>query len=280
MTPDTNDTAPVILEKGGPRKNTRSRYWFGTLNNYTEDDFLFLDIWLKAEADDYAFQEELGKDGTPHIQFCIKFKNARYFNSVKKNIPKAHIEMCKNWAAARNYCLKDDTNNGRRREMSKKKIFDPLDTVELYNWQTEICNLMDTEADNRTIYWYWENNGCVGKTTLARHLCLKYPKQVLYLSGKKADILFGVYSFLEEKDNDLRMVILDFSRSLENYISWDAIESLKNGIFYNTKYKSAMCVFDYIHVICFANFEPDIGKLSLDRWKITNIGNGDSSDDW
>lgn len=272
LTPDTLDTAPCNTEVRGPSPNSRARCWFGTLNNYTEEEFNYLEEWLKIDAIDYAFQEEIGENGTPHIQFCMKFKNARYFNSMKKKLPKAHFEVCKNWAASRSYCLKDDTHNGRRRELTKPKIFDPLESVELHDWQSDICQLMEETPDNRTIYWYWENVGCVGKTTLARHLCLQYPNQVLYLSGKKADILYGVYSFLEEDENDLRMVILDFSRSLENYISWDAIESLKNGIFYNTKYKSAMCVFNYIHVVCFANFEPPFTQLSADRWKIINIG--------
>lgn len=267
------DTAPRnTFSDGEPSVTTRKRCWFGTWNNHSEANFAFLHDMAKMLCQDWAMQEEVGTSGTPHIQFCLKFKNARTFRSLKKKIPQAHLEVCKNWHACRSYCLKDDSYSGGRREQKlKREIYDPLDHVVLYDWQTEICELMKQPANERDIFWYWEKDGCAGKTTLARHLCIKYPKKVLYLGGKKADILYGIYEFLLEESNDLKMVILDFSRSLENFISWDAIESIKNGIFYNTKYKSAMCVFNYCHVVCFANFSPDIARLSEDRWRIKKI---------
>jgi len=250
----------------------KGRCWLGTWNNHTKENYEHLLKYMQMTCIDFAMQEECGTNGTKHIQFAMKFKNARRFTALKKAFPKVHLEKCKSWINSRNYCLKNQTRAGSRDAFGLRKITDKLEDIELYDWQQKIRNMLDKPADERKIYWFWEETGCVGKTTLARHLCIQYPGNVLYLGGKKSDILYGVFTFLENPHNDLRMVILDFSRSIENFISWDAIESIKNGIFYNTKYKSGMCVFDYVHVICFANFNPPMNMLSEDRWRVINIG--------
>lgn len=58
---------------------------------------------------------------------------------------------------------------------------------------------------------------------------------------------------------------------MENYVSYEAIESVKDGIFFSGKYESGMTIFNQPHIICFANFAPDIGKMSSDRWKIFEL---------
>ena len=64
---------------------------------------------------------------------------------------------------------------------------------------------------------------------------------------------------------------MDFTRDVEEYVSYQAIEAIKNGIFYNTKYESKMITYNSPHVIIFANFFPDITKLSSDRWVIREL---------
>lgn len=53
------------------------------------------------------YGREQGESGTPHLQGFIKFDNARSFQSVKKLIPRAHIESCRVPQKAIEYCLKD-----------------------------------------------------------------------------------------------------------------------------------------------------------------------------
>lgn len=272
MTQVTHDNTKV--------RNTRSRT-FGpcTLNNYTDEELASLQRWLTDDCMEFHINREQGENGTPHLQYCMRFKNARTFSSVSGFNPRAHIEVCKNWNAVKNYCRKADTathDTISKTPFQRRSIKDPLEGKTLYPWQSRVLSMIEQEPNDRSILWLWEPDGNVGKTTIAKHLCIKYPNKVLYMGGKAADVKYGIKSFLDNEENDLLIVIFDYVRSNEDYISYEAIESIKNGIFYNSKYESEMVVFNSPHVICFANFAPETYKLSKDRWIVEQIG-GDTA---
>lgn len=89
-------------------KSARSRNWFFTLNNYTA-----LEIKEICKIDcKYVFQEEKGEKGTPHLQGCLMFENAKSFRVIKKLLKRAHIERVKNKLASIRYCAKVETRVG------------------------------------------------------------------------------------------------------------------------------------------------------------------------
>ncbi|KAK7505378.1 hypothetical protein BaRGS_00003540 [Batillaria attramentaria] len=65
-----------------------------------------------------------------------------------------------------------------------------------------------------------------------------------------------------------RVVIFDLARSQEDHINYEIIESIKNGVMFSSKYESQMKIFPPPHVVIFANFPPNLRKLSQDRWDI------------
>lgn len=270
MTQNTVDTMPC---------NTKRSRAFGpnTWNNHTSDDIIYMREIL-SDAEEWYFQEEVGENGTPHLQFCMKYKNARTWDSIKKKLPKCHIEVAKNWKAVTKYCQKGETRSGVS-ESNIRKLKDPLEGRELRPFQQQILDMMETEPDDRKVYWFYDLNGNTGKTSLAKSLCIRYPNKVLYMGGKAADCKYGITSFLES-GNDLKMVIFDYVRTSEGFVSYEAIESIKNGIFFNTKYESKMIVFDCPHVVIFSNFRPETEKLSADRWEIINLTEGDDIGVW
>lgn len=75
-----------------------------TLNNYTEEE---LAAYKAIPAVYHVFGEEVGELGTPHLQGFIKFKNQRSFNAVRKLLPRAHVEVCRDVGSAIRYCRKD-----------------------------------------------------------------------------------------------------------------------------------------------------------------------------
>lgn len=246
----------------------RFRSFFFTWNNYPEDG----EEKLKAHLDKYQWQPEIGKEnGTKHLQGVGYLKNARTLTQLTQLFPGIHIEPVKNWHAALAYTSKEDTKAGPTvSNIKRPKCKDPMEGKELHDWQRQVMEILAGEPHDRRIHWFVDIIGGRGKTTLAKHLCITRPGEVIYLSGKSADCKYAVSQFLQK--NDLKVVIFDFARTQEGYISYEAIECVKNGIFLNTKYESKMVVYEVPHIIVLANFHPDVTKLSLDRWDIRDIG--------
>lgn len=129
-----------------PVRNTRSRDWCLTWNNYPVN-------WKENFSDckEYYAQEETGENGNNHIQGCIKYENAISFTSIKKKFPGAHIEKCKNWQASKQYCQKQETRTGIQIN-SERKINDTLNTIEKNNFQKKVEKIIKKNPDDRTIY--------------------------------------------------------------------------------------------------------------------------------
>lgn len=61
---------------------------------------------------------------------------------------------------------------------------------------------------------------------------------------------------------------MDIPRSCRKYVNYTGIEEIKNGCFASTKYECEMIVMNSPHFICFANDEPQVEKMSQDRWVV------------
>lgn len=253
----------------GNTSNPRCRNWVLTLNNYTEDEYnLILDYFKHTKH--YILGREVGEENeTPHLQGYFSAKHAVSFNTLKNLCSRAHWAVAKGSAQHNlKYCKKENNYVTNITEDVKDVMLETLSRLEWRDWQKEIISILDGKPDDRKIYWYWDEVGGNGKTTLAKYLCLKH-KDCVYIGGKASDMKYAICE-MEQKP---RTVIIDITRSQEHYISYQGIEEVKNGIFFNTKYESKMVIYDIPHIIIFANFKPDVLKLSIDRWEIININN-------
>ena len=98
-----------------------------------------------------------------HIQGYVEFKNGRTFGGMKRLLDKAHWEPAKGDATENyNYCTKEDT-----------RVLGPfykgfaaipiLPIVEFRDWQRKVWALYNTAPDDRSIYWFYDVHGGVGK---------------------------------------------------------------------------------------------------------------------
>lgn len=247
-------------------KGPRSRSWCFTLNNYQEQDITNLKIYF--EFSQYVFQEEIGESGTKHLQGTVKFKNQKYFQEIKNKITKAHLEKCKNWKKSVEYCCKKSFPGARRwfrRVDIPVQVIDTFLEYEEREWQTELLKVLELPPDPRKIIWLWEPIGSSGKTTIAKHICLT--KNAIYVSGRARDMKSAIACQKIKPE----IVLVDLPRTVEGFVSYQGIEEIKNGIFFNGKYESGMVLFNNPHVIVLANFPPDEDKLSSDRWDTKRI---------
>ena len=139
--------------------------------------------------------------------------------------------------------------------------------TELYPWQQKIADIVAEEADDRTVHWFWEGTGNVGKTALTKYLLVKYPHTHYFSGGKANDIAFQ----LIKNKWDPEICIFNFPRTSEGAVSYNAIEQLKDGLVFSSKYEGGTKIFNPPHVIIFANWLPDVTQLSADRWNIVEI---------
>lgn len=248
----------------------RGRCWNLTWNNYTEDDILALKEYLGNE-NKYIIGKEIGESNTPHLQGCIKFKHQHTFDSLKNKFPKCHWEKTKNSNAMENYCKKQG-NYITNIKKSLREIYDEHLSI-LYNkidwkeWQLDVLNIINFVPTNyRTIYWFWEPYGNIGKTFLCRYIEWKY--NTIIVNGKQNDVFNGIKTYLDTKQEYPTIVLIDIPRTNENYVCYSTMEKIKDGLFYSGKYDGGVCRLLPLHLLAFANFPPEDNKMSKDRWII------------
>lgn len=253
----------------------RYRSWCFTLNNPQISPASLISL-LQTGHDTLkiVFQREKGEtEGTEHFQGVVQYRHQVAFKTLKSIDPTIHWEPCKNLRASLNYCSKADTRMDGPWCVGWQ-LPEPLRTLPEGNfndWQRYARDIVDGEPDDRLVFWFWEQRGGVGKTAFAKWCAVH--RSALVLGGKSADIKYGVAQWIRQRGR-LGLAIFHFTRTNENYISYEAIEAVKDGIFFSGKYEGGMCLYDPPTIVCLANFPPDIDKLSLDRWRIFCITDG------
>ncbi len=248
-------------------RSKRHRNWVFTWNNYTRENINDLEKLTNCQ---YLFQPEIGENGTPHLQGCLLFKLLKSFDQIKRMFPEPHWEPMKYKLKALEYCMKLETKSGPRHTniIMYQEIYDVLDDHTPYPWQQHIIDIVRGDPDPRKIHWVWEPKGNAGKTILCKHLVLKY--QAIFIGGKCRDAQYAV-AMAKKEGKPINIILFDIPRSRQGRLAYDALESIKNGLFFSSKYESGSIVMNVPHLIVFSNAPPNETMLSEDRWDIILI---------
>lgn len=262
---ETGNTSTV-----SPKKQIApSKKWCFTLNNYTSvDEEVFSTI--VPECCKFAIiGREIGElCGTPHLQGYLEFIVKKRPKSVFSN-NRIHWQKAKGSKSDNiKYCSKE---NDILLCHPKNKLVKTISPDLFYDWQKDIICTLKEEPDDRTIHWYWSNEGGIGKTTFCKYLVVK--EECIVLGGKACDVRNGVIEYAKANSGDTpERILINIPRSFASeYVSYEAFENLKDMLFYSGKYEGGMVCGNCPHLFIFANFAPDISKMSADRWKIYNI---------
>lgn len=158
-----------------------------TINNYTNDDMnLLSDAIERGECKYTIIGFEKGKNETPHIQGYIELAKRTRLNTLKKWLPRAHIEARKGTSEeASKYCEKDG-NFLKWGEKSKQGCRSDLDVArrlaaeEGMRTVTSICGVQGIRVAEKyltyneeprdwkpEVIWLWGPTG-TGKSRTAR----------------------------------------------------------------------------------------------------------------
>lgn len=174
-----------------------SKHWCFTLNNHTKNDIEELQTTKCSIVPILGFQEEVGESETPHLQGYLCFAKKHRPKEIFKN-QRIHWEKCRNVDASIEYIQKEESK--KPGGISYLRGIEPIfqgPKIELKPWQQEIVKILDQDPDDRKIYWYWEAEGCSGKTKFAQWL-FHNKQKVISLSGKGADMKHGIVMYKEK----------------------------------------------------------------------------------
>jgi len=259
-------------EQENPRRRNRSRGWFLTLNNHTEHEIQNILDCAQNDGASYVVQEERGENGTPHLQGYIHWKNQIAFSTIKQWNLRIHWERARSVSNAVAYCSDPTKRHGRIWTSGFTVDTRNLRIVleeNLYDWQQSLLEELRGEPHMRSVVWYCDLEGGCGKTAFARFLVKNMPHTMFISSGSAKDIAYQII----KSSWSPSVVVFNLPRSAESGMSYAAVESLKDGIVFSGKYEGGAKLFAPPHVIIFANFLPDLAKLSLDRWDVRTLLN-------
>lgn len=249
-----------------PLKKINALYKYDfCLNNYTDNEVCLVKSTISKICTKGGFGFEVGETcGTPHLQgYLSLIKKERITGLAKKpGFSRASFRAVRNEPALIEYFQKD----GNVWTFGFPK---PIKVIEhLRPWQQRIKDIYDTEPDDRKVYWFWEKDGCIGKTAFIKYMVVKH-KVLFCCGGKHSDIMNLVFN--NDMDN-CKGVFFNLPRANMGKISYASLESIKDGIVCNTKYETGVKCFNSCHLFIFANYPPEnVELLSEDRWVIEEL---------
>lgn len=290
---------------------SRAKHWCFTLNNYTSEDVDRLTT--STQLYDYIiFGREIGASGTPHLQGFISFNRRVRLNQCTDVVGKAHCTVARNVDNSIEYCKKDGdyieigtkpSGSGTRNDLEvfkqavigglldlKKLRMDysevfakypvfcrdfvndhlPKKTVDMHPlraWQADLYDFLKKPADARKVTFVVDYSGNAGKSWFGHYYCFLNENSQVLLPGKKADMAYML-------DPLIRVLFIDAPRSKQGeFIQYDFLEDVKNGYVASPKYESRVKQLNLCHVVVFMNEDPDMSKLSLDRYDIRKVSN-------
>lgn len=245
--------------------------WCFTLNNYTDNNIsTVINYFNSLPKTIYIIGKEVGEQGTPHLQGYVELGKRKRFTELSKLNPKIHWEKAKGTKSQNiDYCSKEG-NIITNIRLPRKQTFPTFNKP----WQLQILNLIKEIPNDRTIHWFWERKGGIGKTTFCKYLDIHHHATCV---PSKTNDAFHMIAKEIEAGNPIDLVIFDIPRTSLDFINYAAIEAIKNGFLISGKYEGLKCNFASPHVIVFANEPPKKSAISEDRWNIIDLNEPNDS---
>lgn len=207
---------------------------------------------------------ETGRNGYEHYQ--VRLTGCIGFDDLKKGFGFAHIEEA---VEANMYERKggyfvcnEDTNDILSCRFGT-----------LRSNQRNIYRKIRKQSD-RGITIVFDETGNRGKTWFIRH-CYETGRAI-YLPSTIRTVQ-GLIQYVASAYNGQEMILIDIPRSWKwSEELYSAIETIKDGLVYDTRYNASMKDIWGVKVAVFCNTLPKLDKLSIDRWEVIDAATGES----
>lgn len=304
-----SDHVSSLLFEDSVVSMSRAKHWCFTLNNYSQQNIDKI-IENASDFDYVFFGKEVGESGTPHLQGFVSFPQRVRRNYCIDKIGQAHFTVARNIDNSIQYCKKDGdfveigerpSPSGTRSDLEAFKLSVAsgcLDMRKLRNdyseivakypkfchdfvqdhmpkklvdfhplrpWQQALYDSLKLPPDPRAIFFIVDPVGNAGKSWFGHYYAFLHDNAQVLLPGKKADMSYAL-------DPLARVLFIDAPRAKQGeFIQYDFLEDVKNGYVFCPKYESRLKQMAPCHVVVFMNEDPDMNKLSKDRYVIRRV---------
>lgn len=233
-----------------------------------------IQVWVDKYCKNWCFQLEAGAEsGALHFQGRISLtKKVQIGKLITFAFSGAHWSHTSNACTTFDYVMKSDTRvdgpwaDNDTVQVPTKDIIGLED--HLFPWQSSLLTMAGT-YDPRVIDVILDPVGNRGKTVFRKFLAFhKHALWVPTINNSK-DLLQCVASMGISK-----CYIVDFPKSDDQKVFrqlYAAVENIKSGTVYDTRYKFKVVYMDPPRVFIFTNSIPPPEYLSLDRWHYWEI---------
>jgi len=136
---------------------------------------------------------------------------------------------------------------------------------ELRPWQAALLDELREPADDRTVRFFVDSDGGFGKSWFCGYAFSKLDGVQILGPGKRDDLAHAV-------DVRSRVFLFNIPRGNAEYLNYGLLEMLKDRMVLSPKYESTMKILHNVpHVVVFMNEEPDMTKMSADRYNVTRF---------
>ena len=226
---------------------------------YSKHVWLSLQEYLEEQdSHKWVVAKEIGKNGYRHIQarFAVAELKDDRWTEVKRRFPEAHIEEA------------SDTWDYERKE---GKYLTAWDTPEIRQQrfgalrpaQKLAISVLESTNDREVMVWV-DHEGNHGKSWLIGHLwevgkaCVVPPT---------IDTVKGMIQWVASAYHGEPYIVIDIPRSWKwSEQLYVAIESIKDGLVYDTRYTARLKNIRGVKIMVMTNNDPKLDKLSQDRW--------------
>lgn len=241
-----------------------------------ENDRELLKKLIIKYCDKYVYQLEKGEQtGFEHYQcrFHLKEKQrpaafaAKLHDSLTGYV---HVSPTSKENTGNNfYIVKDATRLEGPWSSEDKPVLKTVSKMtQLHPWQQSLIDATK-DYDDRCIHVVIDYVGNHGKSSLCKYMWYHHQAQPVPPMQKAEDLVQFVMSMPQS-----RTYLIDMPRAMKKrhlYEFYSGIETIKNGMLYDKRYKGCFRYIDEPNIIVFTNSPPKLKYLSKDRWKLWTI---------
>jgi len=140
----------------------------------------------------------------------------------------------------------------------------PIPDHPLHSWQSDVLAICNGPPNDRTIVFVVDVTGGCGKSWLCSFIENQVEKAQVLKASKRDDMAYAL-------SDDVKVLLVDVPRCYMEHLSYQFLEDVKDGRVFSPKYESRTKRFLPPHVIVFCNEDPNMEKLSADRYSIVRV---------